>query len=230
MAALIVVGSILLFLLLIFLLLLCPIKVTVALREELSLSIQYGPIKIPILPAKKTEKPAKEKKKKPKEEPEQAGEKKPSFFKKLKDQHGVSGLLYLAKGLLKLAGSTMKKLFSHVVVYHLSADIRIGSDDAAQTAIQYGRICAVAEPCMTLLLPLVPKKKRKDVQLYVAPDFTSEVSAYQVYAQVGIRPLFLFSAAFGALFRFIRIYLGAPKREQPAKEAKTEQQTAEQQA
>lgn len=209
MVALIVIGSIVLFFLL---LLLCPLKVTMRYREALSLTIQYAFIKIPILPAKEKpegEKPKKEKKPKPEEA---EGEKKPSFLKKLKAQHGISGLLHLAKELTKLAGSTMKKLFSHVVVYHFHGDIRIGSDEAAKTAILYGKVCAVLEPCLAVLLPMVPKKKRKDVNLYVAPDFTSEVSDIGVYVQAGIRPLFLFSTVFGALFRFIRIYLAANKQ------------------
>lgn len=225
MVALIVIGGIVLFFLL---LLLCPLKVTLRMEEELSLAVQYAFLKIPILPAK--EKPEKEKpKKEKKKQPEEAeGEKKPSFLKKLKDQHGVSGLIHLGKELLKLAGSTMKKLFSHVVVYHLRGDVRIGTGDAAETAILYGRVCAVVEPCMAVLLPMVPKKKRRDVYLYVAPDFASEVSDIKVYVQAGIKPLFLFSALFGALFRLIRVYLAANKRAESGKDnGKTKQEAAQ---
>lgn len=219
MVALIVIGSILLFLLLV---LLCPVKLSVTYQETLSLTLRYAFVKIRLLPSKTPEKASAAKEKKPKKEkkpPSEEGEKPKSFFQKLKEQHGISGLLYLGKELLKLAGSSLKGFFSHVVVYHLHGDVRIATDDAAQTAIQFGQACAVLEPCMAVLMPLVPKKKRKDVKLYVAPDFTSEVSKIGVYAEVGIRPLFVFSTVFYALFRFIAIYVRAGQR---AKERKAE--------
>ncbi len=208
MIAWIVIGGVVLFL---ALLLLCPLKVTLRYGEGITLVLRYAFLQFRLLPAKeKPEKQPKKEKKPKKETPE--GEKQPSFLQKLKAQHGVSGLLWLAKELTRLAGSTLKKLFSHVVVYHLHGDIRLATGDAAQTAILYGKACAVLEPCVAVLLPLVPKKKRRDVDLYVTPDFVSEVSDIRVYAQAGIRPLFLFSAAFGALFRFFRIYLAAGQR------------------
>ena len=141
----------------------------------------------------------------------------------MKEQHGIPGLLRLAKEVTKLATSAMKKLFSHLVVYHLRGDIRLSSGDAADTAILYGRVCAVLQPCMTVLLPLVPKKKRKDVKLQVSPDFASEDSHISVYAQVGIKPLFVLSAAFGALFRFVKVYLSASKAAKVRAEAKSQQ-------
>ena len=134
----IVLGSIALFL---CLLLLCPLKLSLWYGEDLTLKIGYGPIRIRILPQK--EQPEKIKKeKKPKKEPP-SEEKEATFFQRLKEQHGISGLLRLATEVTKLAASTMKKLFSHVVVYHLRGDIRLSAGDAADTAILYGRVCAV---------------------------------------------------------------------------------------
>lgn len=223
----IVLGSIALFL---CLLLLCPLKLSLWYGEDLTLKIGYGPIRIPILPKKeRPEQPEKIKKeKKPKKEPP-SEEKEPNFFQRLKEQHGLSGLLHLATEVTKLAASTMKKLFSHVVVYHLRGDIRLSAGDAADTAILYGRVCAVLQPCMAVLLPLVPKKKRKDVTMQVSPDFVSEDSHISVYAQVGIKPLFLLTAVFGALFRFVKIYLAANKAAKERAEEQTKLQNTESQ-
>ena len=220
----IVLGSIALFL---CLLLLCPLKLSLWYGEDLTLKIGYGPIRIRILPQK--EQPEKIKKeKKPKKEPP-SEEKEPTFFQRLKEQHGISGLLRFATDVTKLAASTMKKLFSHVVVYHLRGDIRLSAGDAADTAILYGRVCAVLQPCMTVLLPLVPKKKRKDVTMQVSPDFVSEDSHISVYAQAGIKPLFLLSTVFGALFRCIKIYLAANKTAKERAEEQTKLQNTESQ-
>ena len=82
----IVLGSIALFL---CLLLLCPLKLSLWYGEDLTLKIGYGPIRIRILPQK--EQPEKIKKeKKPKKEPP-SEEKEPTFFQRLKEQHGISG-------------------------------------------------------------------------------------------------------------------------------------------
>lgn len=208
MIAGIVIGSVLLFL---FLLLLCPIKMTLRYRETLSLTIQYAFLKFTVLPAKEKPEWKQQKKEKKPEQKEKEEEKKPSFFERMKEQHGLSGLLHLAVELAKLAGSTMKKFFSHVVVYHLHGDIQIGTGDAAQTAILYGKTCAVLEPSMAVILAAVPEKKRRDVRWNVAPDFAAEQTEIGVYAQVGMKPLFILSVAIGALIRLIRIYLSQNK-------------------
>lgn len=216
-ALIIVLSCVLAFLLLILGLLLCPLKVTVLYQEQVNLKLQYGPLKIPILPGKeKPEKAKKKKKEKPKKEkkPEQKtkdGKKKPGFLKKLKNKHGIGGLLSLAKEILKIAGSTMKKFFVHFEIYHLHGDILLASGNAAATAELYGKAVSILEPCMAVLLPLVPENKRQDVNLNVSPDFVSEKSTICVYVQAGIRPWYVFGMVFSAIYRFIRVYLAANK-------------------
>ena len=52
LALIIVLSCVLAFLLLILGLLLCPLKITVLYQEQVNLTLQYGPLKIPILPGK----------------------------------------------------------------------------------------------------------------------------------------------------------------------------------
>lgn len=214
-ALIIVLSCVLAFLLLILGLLLCPLKITVLYQDQVNLKLQYGPLKIPILPGK--EKPEEEKKKeKPKKEKKSEqktkdGKKKPGFLKKLKNKHGIGGLLSLAKEILKIAGSTMKKFFVHFEIYHLHGDILLASGNAADTAVLYGKAISILEPCLAVLLPLVPENKRKDVNLNVSPDFVSEKSTICVYVQAGIRPWYVFGMVFSAIYRFIRVYLAANK-------------------
>lgn len=227
LALIIVLSCVLAFLLLILGLLFCPLKITALYQDRLNLTLQYGPLKIPILPGK--EKPKKEKKKeKPKKEskPEEKkaeDKKKPSFLKSLKNKHGISGLLQLAKEILKIAGSTMKKFFVHFEIYHFHGDILLASGNAADTAVLYGKAISILEPCVAVLMPLVPKNKRQDVVLNVNPDFVSETSTINVYVQAGIRPWFVFGMVFSAIYRFIRVYMAANK----AAKARQEEKKAE---
>lgn len=220
MIAGIVIGSIVLFLLL---LLLIPVKVTATMEEELRLKLGYAFLRINILPAKeKPEDPEKErekkrkkllkkeakkkKKQKEKEDKKKGIEPKPSFLKKLREQNGLSGLLRLAGGLVKIATTTLRHLFSHIVVYHLHLNLNIGTESAADTAVLHGKVCAFLDSCAAALMPIIPKKKRRDIKWRILPDFTSESTKIYLFAQAGIRPLFVFSAVFGALFRFIKAY------------------------
>ena len=229
MVALIVIGSIVLFLLL---LLLCPAKVIVRMMgDDLSVKLRYGFLTIKILPTKekseeqlrKIEEKKKQKQREKKKKKEEAkAEKKrkkeageelpPSFIQKMKDQHGIRGLLSLAKGLIKIATGTVWNIAKHIVVYKLHLNIRVAGSDAAATAIQYGQISAAMEPCLAILLPAVPKQLRKDVWWNIEPDFVAESMSVQVDVRVGIRPIFIFSAVFGALFKLIRTFLAANKK------------------
>ena len=221
MIAGIVIGSIVLFLLL---LLLIPVKVTVTMEEELHLKLGYAFLRINILPAKeKPEDPEKDRKKKrkkilkkeakkkkmqkQKEDKKKGIQPKPSFLKKLQKQNGLTGLLRLAGGLVKIATTTMRHIFSHIVVYHLHLNLSIGSENAADTAVTHGKVCGFLDSCAAALMPIIPKKKRRDIKWRILPDFTSESTKIYLFAQAGIRPLFIFSAVFGALFRFLKAYL-----------------------
>ncbi len=228
MVAGIVLGSIALFLLL---LLLLPVKVHMEMQDEVSLTLKYGPIRIRLMPRpekpEKEKKPEKQKKQKKAKKKGAHEEKKPNFFKRLKDAHGISGLLHLAVDLVRIATGTLRSLFSHVIVYHLYLSINVGSDNAAKTAIQHGKICAILESCARALIPVIPKKKRKDIRWSVLPDFVSESTKVNLLLEAGIRPLFVFGAVFRALYRFVRAYMRANERKKQRAQAR-QQQAAEQ--
>ncbi len=66
-------------------------------------------------------------------------EKKPSLIKK----YGIEWLLNLIKKVAELAVSALQDFFSHISVKKLSLSISVAGDDAADTAIKYGKYCAV---------------------------------------------------------------------------------------
>ena len=117
-------------------------------------------------------KPRKKKLSEPKEP-----EKKQSFFGALKEQRGFFGaLLFFAEAGKKLGGA-VAKVYRGIRINRLVLHAAISGDDAADTAIQYGRICAGAFPALSFLLsntrgydPANPKTK--DIE--ITPDYAGE--------------------------------------------------------
>jgi ribosomal protein S25 len=124
-----------------------PITLRASYKEEFWCAVYIGFVKLQLVPAK----PKKEKKKKKAkkqtqktEQPKKATEKKPSLIKK----YGIEWLLNLIKKVAELAVSALQDFFSHILVKKLSLSISVAGDDAADTAIKYGKYCAVVYPAV----------------------------------------------------------------------------------
>lgn len=174
---------------------------------ELTLKLRVLFLTFTLVPAKKKEQ--KKKVKKSQKTKKQSGkktekkDKKPSYIKKLGDKKGVSGLLSMLSELAKLAGTTLKGLFAKIVIETFDIDVTVVGDDAADTALKYGKICgafysAVAVICGTA--------QCEDYSVNVTPDFDDEahmkVSAdVRFYIRVG----YVLKYALGALFKLLVI-------------------------
>ena len=104
---------------LIFLLLCIPVRFDLNYNGEATVFIRYLFLKYRVLPApEKKPEPKKEKKPSEKKSEEQAKEKKPNPLlrqvKKYKEAEGLTGLLTLAKDLLKATGTRFGKLLKHI--------------------------------------------------------------------------------------------------------------------
>lgn len=217
MVALIVIGSIVLFF---AILLFSPVVFKGRFDGEVFYAkICYLFLRITVSPPKPKEKqkPKKEKKPKPKPEPKEGEEKKPSFLKRLiQNKGGLWGFLKMVMEIVKIAVGQLRRMFSHIVIYRMMVSMRVGGEDAATTAEQYGKVCAVAYPVFGTLARIT---KCKRYRILVQPDFTAEQSTYTVDCKVGIRPWFVLTMAFGLLFKALRVYLRKPKKSaQPAPE------------
>lgn len=220
MVALIVIGSIILFLVI---LLFSPVLFAGRYDGEVfHAKIRYLFLTISIAPKKPREKPKpkKEKKTKPKPGPEQ--EKKPSRLKQLiKTKGGLWAFLKMVTEIVKIALGELRRMFSHLVIYRMAVFIRIGGGDAATIAAQYGKACAVAYPSFAALSKIT---KCHHSRVLVEPDFTAETSTFSVDFKVGIRPWFVFAMAFSLLFKALRVYLRKPPK--PARPAVENQQAS----
>ena len=190
MSVWLIIGGVLLFLLV---LLLVPIRLRASFHGELLVRIRYLFIVKQLVPEKNKKKPKKAQKVQKKAKKKAEKKEEPSFGQMLKED-GVSATLTYYKKLVSLAGTIVKKLLRVLVVDKLEVQLRIATDDPADTAVDYGKACAVVYPAQALLESIVKVKKRT-VQL--APDFTREKGEAAFDVQVHVTPLRMLKAGFG---------------------------------
>ncbi|WP_302516340.1 DUF2953 domain-containing protein [Ruminococcus bromii] len=146
-----------------------PITLRASYKEEFWCAVYIGFVKLQLVPAKpKNEKKKKVKKQTPKtEQPKKATEKKPSLIKK----YGIEWLLNLIKRVAELAVSALQDFFSHILIKKFSLSISVAGDDAADTAIKYGKYCAVVYPAVGTIVRVV---KCKGYGVDINPNFSEK--------------------------------------------------------
>ncbi len=198
-----------------FFIVLLSIRITINAEyfDEFKLNISWLFLKIQILPSKKKYKPEKEKKPKkekpqkepsPKSEPdpdEQPAEKKENIFVTFYNNQGFDGVIELINN----AASSLGKMFSsfkkHIVIRELYLFMTVtGGCDAAETAMEYGRICQKVFPAMGFICTNLPVKKY-DVE--IEPDFLGVKNSAQFATSVHIRPIFFINAVIVLVFRLV---------------------------
>ena len=154
--------------------------------EELRVLVRIGFLKIQLAPSKpekeksKKKSPKKQKKKKPKKKTDKPKEKKPSFIKQLHKEHGVSGIINIVQRLSELVVGALKGVFSHLVVTELTVKLEISGEDAAETAIKYGKVCAALFPALGVITKIV---KVKHYNVSVTPVFSDKPGTTRAYAK-----------------------------------------------
>ena len=155
-----------------------PLGATVRYNAEgLALKVIAGPIRIPILPAKK--KDAEPKQKKEKKVKTEKPEKKSTEPKKKEQGGPITDFLPLVKTALDLLNSFRKKLRIH----HLQLKLIMAADDPCDLAIHYGR----ANAALGNLWPMLERCfviKKRDVQIEC--DFESSQTVMIARADITI--------------------------------------------
>ncbi|MBO5333404.1 MAG: hypothetical protein J6B37_04735 [Clostridia bacterium] len=180
--------------------------------EEFKLNISWLFIKIPIFPAKKSDKPKKEKVKKekqPKEEKkeptleseETPTEKQENIFVKFYNNQGFDGVVQLINN----AVSSLEKMFGsfkkHIVIRELYLFMTItGGCDAAETALEYGRMCQKIFPALSYICTQLPVKK---YDCEIEPDFIGLKNSAEFALSIHIRPIFFLNAIIVLVFRLL---------------------------
>ena len=177
--------------------------------DEFRLNVKWLFLKIDILPAKKKDKPKKEKAPKEKKEEtvteevteETPVEKKENIFVKFYNNQGFDGVIQLINNVGKALGKLMHSLKKHIVLRELYLWMTVtGGCDAAETALEYGRICQKVFPAMSFICTNLTVKKY-DVE--IEPDFLGSKNKAEFAFSVSLRPIFLLNALIVLVFRLL---------------------------
>ncbi|MCH5190853.1 MAG: DUF2953 domain-containing protein [Oscillospiraceae bacterium] len=215
-----------------FFILLLSIRITVTGEyfDSFKLDVAWLFIKLHIFPKDKKNKPKKAKKK---EEPAQTEEKtdeqspetekKENIFVRFYHNQGVDGIIELINGAAYSLARMMNSFKKHIVLREIYLWMTVSSGDAAETALQYGKICQKVFPALSFICSTLTVKKY-DVE--IEPDFIGLKNSAQMAFTVSVRPIFIINAAivlvFRLLFKVVLKFLIGIRNKKTSKQIKNE--------
>ena len=203
------------------------IKVFIRLDGEMKVRAGYGPVVLTLVPKKKAVKlkdfsyqkhqkrlRADEEKAAKKAEKEKAKEaaksdkkkeaedirKKAETVEEESDEGKLGFILDLVKFALGEAAAFPQYIESNVRML----DITVGSPEAADTAIKYGKLSAAVSLLLELLQNKTAMKIKKDAVINVTPDFTAPKTTFRVDLDIRIRLFSFVRVGWHALVWFIK--------------------------
>ena len=193
---------------LLLLLLWVRVVVTVHYNEEILLSIRWLFIKLQLIPKKKPKKEKKKKEEKPKEEKPKSEivaepkkkKHKDNIFVRFYHNQGFDGVVQLIKDAAAALGGMFRRGTKAFALEDLRVHLQVGSYDASETAIKYGRTCAVVYPAMGTIVSKVRVKKH---EVSVTPDFMEGKHDASFHVVLSVRPLLLIHAGTVMLFQML---------------------------
>lgn len=212
------------------------IRVTVKadFEQKFEAELRYLFLKIPLYPRPQKEK-APKKEKKPKEPKAEEEEQKPKKEKKKSDKpnpiitfiknQGFDGVLNLISDIGSILTGMFGSIFRHVVFNKLYLNMVVAKNDAAATAIEYGKTCERVFPVMGYICSHM-KVQKYDVE--VTPDFLGYRNEAEFHVQISFRPIFLTNAAIAMVFKLLfkvgsKVLLSLFKKSNEHKNNKIEQ-------
>ncbi len=177
----------------IVLLFLLPVTVTVEARQPGDIRAKVGYLffffRFP--KAKKGKKNSKHPKK-----PASSQQEEPqgNALQKLLAQRPISETVSLFKEILEQVGRAAQSILRHVKVNHICFDMAVAGEDAADTAIQYGKTCGAVYSAFAVVCNMV--KVTGIREFAVIPDF-SQGAKTRFYLHVRIRAQLLILLAVG---------------------------------
>ena len=179
-----------------------PIKVCVRYKNIFFCRLHIGFVRIilyPPQPKKKKAKKGKTEQQKP--APKKEEKKENDFLKEL----GLSGVVNLFTKLVELASGVLKDLFAHIIIKSFALSIKVAGNDAADTAVKYGKVCSVVYP---LTSALIRSMKYSDYGVDILPDFTEGAeSKVEFFAIFKTRVIHLVKIAFKHGFKALKMLL-----------------------
>ena len=174
---------------------LIPAKIKVRIgyiEEEFILSFKLLFFVFTVSPENKKKKKKKTKKKEKEKNERPAKKEKDNFFRSHTSDFGVFDYI-------ELIGIVIEKFVTKIYFDKLEAEIRVAGDDAAQTALNFGRLNAAIYPIAGLING---HKRVKKLHIGITPDFTTTKSVYNAEAIAYIR-IFDVLAAVIAIIKYL---------------------------
>lgn len=165
-------------------------------------------IKIPLYPRPpkkdKPKKDKKEKEKKPKENDEKKTEekpKKPNPLKTFYENQGYDGVMKLLSDFVSAAEKFGASFKRHFVFQKLYLWVNISrNQDAAATAVEYGRACEKIFPMYGFICSNFPVR---EYDCQVEPDFLGSIDKAKFAVSFSLRPIFLINAGIAFAVRVL---------------------------
>ena len=191
------------------------VSVTAVYDETFTLDIKWLFIKLRIYPedeekrakkeAKKAEKEQKKKNSKQekpkKEKTEESASPKSNIFKDFYNNQGFAATVNLIRTAAAQLGGFLKGVYRAFVIENLTVLLKVSAgDDAAQTAVKYGKVCSAVYPAMGFICSNM-KVKQYDVN--VVPDFISAENTATFKLSLSVRPIKLTNVVIVLAFRLI---------------------------
>lgn len=232
MPVLIAVAGIILFFVILF-----SIRLTVIIDydDETVVTLKYLFIKIPLAD---TSKPPKEKKpkNKKKDKNDDTSPKDKAKTEKAKKGNGLLKQLYIDQGydgivkMLKAVGNSLNgffgKLYKTLTIDEFYLTMITAGNDAADTALKHGKLCAWVYP---VLGKLVSTCKVKKYDFDISPDFLATKSKASAYVRLHVIPIHITNAAVvlavQLLFKVLFKVLFSKKKSDNSKKVKTDAET-----
>ena len=174
---------------------LLPAKIKVRIgyiEEEFILSFKLLFFVFTVSPENKKKKKKKATKKEKEKNERPAKKEKDNFFRSHTSDFGVFDYI-------ELIGIVIEKFVAKIYFDKLEAEIRVAGDDAAQTALNFGRLNAAIYPIAGLING---HKRIKKLHIGITPDFTTTKSVYNAEAIAYIR-IFDVLAAVIAIIKYL---------------------------
>lgn len=172
--------------------------------EHTKISVKYLFLNIPIVDSSappKEKKPKKEKKKKDKKEEgsaeagntaepkEKKKKEKPQgngFLKQLYIDEGYDGIVKMLSAVKKSLGGFLGRLYKNLTIDEMYITMITVGNDAADTALKHGKLCAWAYPVLGKIVSTC-KVKKYDVDF--SPDFLGVKSTAEAYVKLHLTPI-----------------------------------------
>lgn len=108
--------------------------------------------------------------------------------KERKNKDIIKNIISLIKMVKIYIEKYLDTLLSHIIIKKLKLKVEIAGEDAAETAVNYGKVCALVYPTLSFLCNKITLK-RKEINVF--PNFYKEDSSVEFEAEIKARPIYL---------------------------------------